>query len=63
MATKTAKNIGKTTTLHVHVQHTLLCISSPSLHDYDVKRPNFTYYGERFAKLRYGPLEFNPKKV
>ena len=42
-----------------------------TLHDYDVKRPNFTFYGvpERkttificFSKLWQGPLEFNPKK-
>ena len=32
--------ITVTTTLHVH--HSLLCISSPSLHDYNVKVPNFT---------------------
>ena len=41
------------------------------LHDYDVKRSNFTFYGvpERkstifisFSKLWPGPLEFNPKK-
>ena len=42
-----------------------------TLHDYDVKRPNFTFYGvpERkttifipFSKLWQGPLEFNPEK-
>ena len=42
-----------------------------TLHDYDVKRPNFTSYGvpERkttifiyFSKLWQGPLEFNPEK-
>ena len=37
--------IRKTTTLHVH--HAFLYISLPSLHDYDVKMPNFTIYGER----------------
>ena len=37
--------ISKTTTLHVH--HTILYISLPSLHDYYVKMPNFTFYGER----------------
>ena len=31
--------ISKTTTLHVY--HTYLYISFPSLHDYDVKIPNF----------------------
>ena len=39
--------------------------------DYDVKRPNFTFYGvpERkttifisFSKLSQGPLEFKPEK-
>ena len=29
----------------LHVQHTFLYISSPSLHDCDVKMPNFTFYG------------------
>ena len=37
--------ISKTTTLHV--QHTFLYISLPSLHDYGVKIPNFTFYGGR----------------
>ena len=37
--------ISKTTTLHVY--HTYLYISFPSLHDYDVKIPNFERYGER----------------
>ena len=32
---------SKATTLHV--QHTFLYISLPSLHDYDVKMPNFTF--------------------
>ena len=32
---------GKTTTLHVH--HAFLYISLPSLHDYHVKMPNFTF--------------------
>ena len=36
---KTQKvQIDKTTTLHVH--HSLLCISLPSLRDYDVEVPN-----------------------
>ena len=46
------------------------CISLPFLHDYDVKMPNFAFYGVRkqattkfillFAlELGYGPLEFN----
>ena len=35
--------LSKTTTLHVH--HALLYISWPSLHDYGVKIPNFTFNG------------------
>ena len=37
--------IIKTTTLHVH--ETFFYISLPFLHDYDVKMPNFAFYGER----------------
>ena len=37
--------LRKTTTLHVH--HAFLYISSPSLHDYDVKLPNCKFYGGR----------------
>ena len=37
--------LSKTTTLHVH--HAILYISLPSLHDYDVKMPDFTNYGGR----------------
>ena len=43
------ENVSKTigliskTTLHVH--HAFLCISLPFLHDYDVKMPNFAFYG------------------
>ena len=37
--------LSKTTTLHVH--HAFLYISLPSLHDYEVKMPNFTFYGGR----------------
>ena len=37
--------LSKTTTFHVH--HAFLYISLPSLHDYDVKMPNFTFYGGR----------------
>ena len=33
--------ISKTTTLHVH--HAFLYISLPSLHDFEVKMPNFTF--------------------
>ena len=35
--------LRKTTTLHVH--HAFLYISSPSLHDYDVKMPHCKFYG------------------
>ena len=38
----------KTTTLHVH--HAFLYISLPSLHDYDVKLPDFTFCGGREHK-------------
>ena len=48
MATATATRMAKTTTLHVH--HAILYISLLSLHDYDVKRPNFTFYGGREGK-------------
>ena len=41
---------GKTITLNVdHVF--FLYISLPSLHDYDLKVPNFTFYGEREHKI------------
>ena len=36
---------SKTTTLNVH--HTFFYISMPFLHEYDVKMPNFAFYGER----------------
>ena len=42
---KTIGLISKTTTSHVH--HTILYISFPFLHDYDVKMPNFAFYGGR----------------
>ena len=38
-------NRSKTTTLHVH--HAFLYISPPPLQDYNVKMPNFTFYGGR----------------
>ena len=43
-ATKAIGLITKTTILHVH--HAFLYISLPSLHDYEVKIPNFTYTGD-----------------
>ena len=42
---KTISLIIKTTTSQVH--HTFLYISFPFLHDYDVKMPNFAFYGGR----------------
>ena len=41
---KTMGLITKTTILKVH--HSFLYISFPSLHDYDVKMPNFSLYRE-----------------
>ena len=47
--------VSKTTTLHVH--HAFVCISLPSLHDYDVKWPNFKFFlarerqGDKFYHL------------
>ena len=44
--------ITKTTILHVH--HAFLYISLPTLHDYDVKMPNFTFYrGSTQAKTKF----------
>ena len=37
--------ISKTTTLHVH--HAFCTFLCPFLHDYDVKMPNFAFYGGR----------------
>ena len=54
-ATRTGKKqwdkIGKTTTSHL--QHAFLYISLPSLHDYDVKVPNFTFCGGRERKTTF----------
>ena len=38
----------------MHMRHAILCIFLPSLHRYDMKRPNF-------ASPRYGVGEHNPK--
>ena len=56
-ATKAAIGlISKTTISHVH--HAFLYISLPSLHDYDVKMPNFTFYrGSTQATTKF-PLSF-----
>ena len=40
--------VGKTTTLHV--QQALLYISLPSMHDYDVHRPNFKVFKDKNSK-------------
>ena len=40
---KTKGLISKTTTLHVH--HPFLFISFLFFHDFDVKMPNFAFYG------------------
>ena len=42
---KTIGFITKTTTSHVH--HAFLYISLPFMKNYDVKMPNFTFYGVR----------------
>ena len=53
---KSNRFISKTTILHVH--HAFLYISLPSLHDYDVKMPNFTMYrGSTQATTKF-PLSF-----
>ena len=55
-ATKAIGLISKTTILHVH--HAFLYISLPSLHDYDVKMPNFPMYrGSTQATTKF-PLSF-----
>ena len=55
--------LSKTTTLHVH--HAFLFISLPSLNDYDVKMPNFTFYGDvnkrRRIFLALFVLEYSPQ--
>ena len=67
---KTISLIIKTTTSHVH--HTFLYISFPFLHDYDVKMPNFAFYGGRkqpttkfisLSELEFGPLKFSFRRV
>ena len=40
--------LRKTTNLHVY--HAFMYIFSLSLHDYDVKMPNFTFLGESIKK-------------
>ena len=54
------------------VHHAFLYISLPSLHDYDVKRPNLTFCVQRefkvaifiiFSQLSNRPLDFNFRKI
>ena len=67
---KTIGLISETTTSHVH--HTFLYISFPFLHDYDVKMPNFAFYGGRkqattkfisLSELEFCPLKFSLRRV
>ena len=67
---KTIGLISKTTTSHVH--HAFLYISFLFLHDYDVKRPNFAFYGGRkqattvffsLSELGFGPLKFSLRRL
>ena len=54
--TKAIGLISKTKILHVH--HAFLYISLPSMHDYDVKMPNFTTHrGSTQATAKF-PLFF-----
>ena len=61
--------LSKTTTLHVH--HAFSYISLLSLHDYDVKMPNFTFNGVRkqattflsLSKLECGLQEINSREI
>ena len=49
---KTIGLMSKTTTLHVH--YTFLYISWAALHDYDVRIPNFAFYGvHKQAKTKF----------
>ena len=58
------------TKTNLYVHHTFWYNSLPSLHDYDVKVPYFTFSGGRkqattnflcFSKLKYGPQETNSR--
>ena len=53
------------------MHHAFLYISLPSLHNYDMKLPDFTFCGGRehktttsfsFAELRYSLLDLTPEK-
>ena len=53
--------------------YTFLYISLPSMHDFDVKLPHFTFYGGRkdrrqrsffsLSEIGYGSQEFNDRRV
>ena len=49
--------ITKTTILHVY--HAFLYISLPSLHDYDVKMPNFTMHRGSTSDVEISSLYLN----
>ena len=56
---KTIGLMSKTTTLHMH--HPFSYISLPFLHEYNVRMPDFVFYGEQrnfisLSELKYGPL-------
>ena len=53
-ATEAIGLVTKTTILHVH--HAFLYISLPSLHEYDVKMPNFTIYRGSTRAATKSPL-------
>ena len=40
------------------MHHAFLYISSPLLHDYDVKMPNFTFYGGRKQETKKFSFSF-----
>ena len=48
--------ITKTTTLRLH--HAFLYMSLPSLHDFDVKMPDFTFYRGSTQETTKFPLSF-----
>ena len=54
------ENVKITKTTILHVRHAFLYVSFPSLHDYDVKMPNFTFNrrsntSDDEIELGYGP--------
>ena len=55
--------MSKTTTLHVH--YAFMYISLPSLHDCDVKIPNFVFCFcfRFFPELQYSLLEINSRRI